>query len=86
MPDLDPTASQPGAEPQARGHQEGQGHARRRAPDVRGVQLRLLAKTYGERGEGFIAARHTRPVHEIRPDHVTRLADLALVYAPTAIG
>lgn len=40
-----------------------------------------LAETYGERGEGFMEVHHTRPVHEIRPDHVTRLTDLALVCA-----
>ena len=33
-----------------------------------------FAETYGERGEGFMEAHHTRPVHEISPGEVTRLA------------
>ena len=37
-----------------------------------------FAETYGERCEGFMEVHHTRPVREIRPDHVTRLAGLAL--------
>jgi 5-methylcytosine-specific restriction protein A len=40
-----------------------------------------FAQTYGDRGQGFMEAHHTRPVHELDPDHVTRLADLALVCA-----
>ena len=77
---LDPPTSQPRAEPQARGDQKGQGHARRWTPNMRGVELDF-AETYGKRGEGFMEVHHTRPVHEIMPGQVTRLADLALVYA-----
>jgi 5-methylcytosine-specific restriction protein A len=40
-----------------------------------------FADTYGERGKGYMEVHHTRPVHEIRPGQVTRLADLALVCA-----
>jgi predicted HNH restriction endonuclease len=40
-----------------------------------------FAEAYGKRGLGFMEAHHTRPVHEISPGHVTRLADLALVCA-----
>jgi 5-methylcytosine-specific restriction enzyme A len=40
-----------------------------------------FADAYGERGKGYMEVHHTRPVHEIKPGHVTRLADLALVCA-----
>lgn len=40
-----------------------------------------FAETYGERGQGFMEAHHTRAVHEILPGQATRLADLALVCA-----
>lgn len=40
-----------------------------------------FAEAYGERGQGFMEAHHTRPVYEINPGQVTRLADLALVCA-----
>lgn len=36
---------------------------------------------YGPRGQGFIEAHHTRPVHTLEPGGKTRLVDLALVCA-----
>ncbi|QDL35961.1 HNH endonuclease [Rhodoferax sediminis] len=38
-----------------------------------------FAKTYGERGAGYIEAHHTIPVHLMKPDHKTKIADIALV-------
>lgn len=40
-----------------------------------------FAKTYGERGRGKIVAHHTIPVHTLKPNSKTKLADLALVCA-----
>ncbi len=36
---------------------------------------------YGVRGQGFIEAHHTRPVHTLRPKSKTKLVDLALLCA-----
>lgn len=49
----------------------------RLACDVCGFDF---AKTYGERGEGFIECHHTKPVSE-STGQKTRLSDLALVCA-----
>lgn len=38
-----------------------------------------FAKTYGERGEGYIEAHHTIPVEQMKPGHKTLIADLVLV-------
>ena len=40
-----------------------------------------FCERYGEHGQGFIEAHHTRPVHTLTPGEKTRLADLALVCA-----
>jgi hypothetical protein len=36
-----------------------------------------FAKTYGERGSGFIEIHHTRPLCELEPNSLTQLSDLA---------
>ena len=36
---------------------------------------------YGERGNGFIEAHHTKPVHALKPGSKTKLEDLALLCA-----
>lgn len=38
-----------------------------------------FAKTFGERGLGYIEAHHTVPVHKMKQGHKTKIADFALV-------
>jgi 5-methylcytosine-specific restriction protein A len=40
-----------------------------------------FAKTYGEIGFKFAECHHTKPLHLLRPNDITRLSDLAIVCA-----
>jgi 5-methylcytosine-specific restriction protein A len=40
-----------------------------------------FAARYGQRGQGFIEAHHTKPVHSLEPGATTKLVDLALLCA-----
>jgi 5-methylcytosine-specific restriction protein A len=36
--------------------------------------------TYGIHGKGFAECHHTKPVSELKPGELTKLADLAIVW------
>lgn len=38
-----------------------------------------FSKTYGDRGEGFIEAHHTKPVASMQPGDVTKIEDFVMV-------